>query len=918
MATFTNSEYGKFAQLQNNSGSAAADAPDGGIYLFASGAVGSSKLYMQKEGSTEKYEVGSADLKIAADSGTDSTVGIGLGETLTIAGGTGLDTSVSGQTITFSMDLGELDEEALAVADDYIVFLDGGATGASKKEKLADVVTNIAGAGIGAVDGVLSASVDNSSIEVNSDALRVKALGVTNAMLAGSITDSKLNAISSANKVEASALELSSNTAMEDDAGLALKANIAGDGLAIAESGGNQILSVGVDGVGIEINSDALRLKDDGVVTAKIADSNVTNAKLANDSVTIGSTEIDLGATAASLAGITNLTASNIQVTNLDVVNVNSVSQTESTLEVIDKLIVASVSASSANSAGGGLRIGGGQDAAGHAAILWDHANTALDFNIGSETQLRLVNGSLLPNANADINLGSDALEFGDIYIDGTAYLDAVDIDGGAIDGATVGATSQAAGKFTTLSGSGAATLASTLTVQGNVLPFLDDNADLGSSSKQWKDLYVDGIAYIDQIGTDADPSAAYISSGEIDGTVIGGESAAAATFTTATVNTSLLPDAAGGADIGSTGAEFGDVYIADDKKIQFGNDQDATIEYDADGTSELRFAGAAVTFEQAVSFDANVTLGLDVSDVVNVASNFTASMGLKVAGFQPSIVIGDGGAEDTKLVFDGNAQDFYMGLDDTDDKLKIGLGSAVGTTPNLILESATQNVGVQGGLQVVGDAIADSGFTGANPVMTFDGSQGVLFAGNTTTSGTSLFRGNVTFSGSSNVAPDVTFKQDGNLNGFLRWDSSENNLYLQYGSDAGNGVQVLTLGGSGTSDYALDVVNGSNNINKVRAAAFVTYSDESLKSDVETMNTALDTVMSLNGVEFTWKDSGERDFGFIAQDVQSVLPKAVHTADDGVQGVDYSRLTSVLVEAVKAQQVQIEDLKKTLAKLKK
>ena len=75
---------------------------------------------------------------------------------------------------------------------------------------------------------------------------------------------------------------------------------------------------------------------------------------------------------------------------------------------------------------------------------------------------------------------------------------------------------------------------------------------------------------------------------------------------------------------------------------------------------------------------------------------------------------------------------------------------------------------------------------------------------------------------------------------------------------------------------------------------------------------------MSLNGVEFTWKDSGERDFGFIAQEVKSVLPKAVHTHTEGVQGVDYSRLSSILVEAVKAQQVQIQDLKETLAKLKK
>ena len=79
-------------------------------------------------------------------------------------------------------------------------------------------------------------------------------------------------------------------------------------------------------------------------------------------------------------------------------------------------------------------------------------------------------------------------------------------------------------------------------------------------------------------------------------------------------------------------------------------------------------------------------------------------------------------------------------------------------------------------------------------------------------------------------------------------------------------------------------------------------------------MNGALDTVMSLKGVEFTWKNSDARDFGFIAQDVQEVLPQAVHESA-GVHGVDYSRLTSVLVEAVKAQQVQIDDLKKALKK---
>ena len=163
MASFTTSEYGKFAQIQNNSGSASGTAPEGGVVLFASGAVGSSKLYLNVEGSTDNKELG-ADLKIAGDSGT-GTVSLGGGQTLTIAGGTGLDTSVSSQTVTFSVDLGELPEEALAVADDYIVFLDGGATGASKKEKLADVVGAMAGTvtstGLSDSNGVLSLDIQN-------------------------------------------------------------------------------------------------------------------------------------------------------------------------------------------------------------------------------------------------------------------------------------------------------------------------------------------------------------------------------------------------------------------------------------------------------------------------------------------------------------------------------------------------------------------------------------------------------------------------------------------------------------------------------------------------------------------------------------------------------------------------------------
>ena len=69
----------------------------------------------------------------------------------------------------------------------------------------------------------------------------------------------------------------------------------------------------------------------------------------------------------------------------------------------------------------------------------------------------------------------------------------------------------------------------------------------------------------------------------------------------TFTAETSLVPDANGGADIGTTSLGWGDVFVADDKAIKFGDGQDATIEYDENGTDQLRIAGSDVVIENSV-----------------------------------------------------------------------------------------------------------------------------------------------------------------------------------------------------------------------------------------------------------------------------------------------------------------------------
>ena len=91
----------------------------------------------------------------------------------------------------------------------------------------------------------------------------------------------------------------------------------------------------------------------------------------------------------------------------------------------------------------------------------------------------------------------------------------------------------------------------------------------------------------------------------------------------------------------------------------------------------------------------------LDTVDGIFSLSGTAVDMGqvdfggaVVVKGTNPSLTIGDGDAEDTKLVFDGNAQDFYIGLDDSADDLVIGVGSTVGTTPAIIVNES-QQVGI-------------------------------------------------------------------------------------------------------------------------------------------------------------------------------------------------------------------------------
>ena len=86
-------------------------------------------------------------------------------------------------------------------------------------------------------------------------------------------------------------------------------------------------------------------------------------------------------------------------------------------------------------------------------------------------------------------------------------------------------------------------------------------------------------------------------------------------------------------------------------------------------------------------------------------------------------------------------------------------------------------------------------------------------------------------------------------------------------------------------------------------------YSDERLKDNIQTLESGLDKVNQLRGV--TYLRDEKENIGVVAQEVEKILPQIVLTADDemGTKSVDYSRLTAVLIEAVKELSQKIEKL---------
>jgi len=206
-------------------------------------------------------------------------------------------------------------------------------------------------------------------------------------------------------------------------------------------------------------------------------------------------------------------------------------------------------------------------------------------------------------------------------------------------------------------------------------------------------------------------------------------------------------------------------------------------------------------------------------------------------------------------------------------------------------------------GIEITDDGEISSTVTNTNTTYSADGNYGMTLSGTAfrlendrrrNSTSTDIYTGNT---------HDYTF-YDASVG--IRWYAA--------------GAEDMRLANGGTLHVDGDVV-----------AYSTTISDERLKDNVTTIENPLDKIKALRGVEYDWNAGsrkGKRDLGLIAQEVEKVIPNIVHEHEQPLlnddeddktlyKTVDYEKMVAVLIEGMKEQQSQIDELKSEINQLK-
>jgi hypothetical protein len=194
--------------------------------------------------------------------------------------------------------------------------------------------------------------------------------------------------------------------------------------------------------------------------------------------------------------------------------------------------------------------------------------------------------------------------------------------------------------------------------------------------------------------------------------------------------------------------------------------------------------------------------------------------------------------------------------------------------------------------------------------------------------------------SGTSATSRTLTIKNDGQslLNygaysgawrsGFQLQSNDNNHLLFMIppNSDYGysfirsaNGGFIFSVGGT-TTTTGSTALTIETTTNATFAGTGTFNSDLRLKKNIFTIENALEKTLKLRGVEYDRIDNEDHQIGLIAQEVEEVIPQVVYTPEgdsEGMKSVAYQNIVGLLIESIKEQQKQIEDLKTSIDELK-
>lgn len=100
----------------------------------------------------------------------------------------------------------------------------------------------------------------------------------------------------------------------------------------------------------------------------------------------------------------------------------------------------------------------------------------------------------------------------------------------------------------------------------------------------------------------------------------------------------------------------------------------------------------------------------------------------------------------------------------------------------------------------------------------------------------------------------------------------------------------------------------------QLNATVFNSTSDRNAKDNIKPIENALQTVKQIQGVSFTWKDTGAKSYGYIAQDIEEIVPEVVSTDAEGRKSVNYDATIAILLEAVKTLSAKVEELESKIS----